>query len=437
MRRRNPTNESPQTSGELAAIEATLAGQPVEADHAELAELVRALRGARPVLRPEFAGELDARVGSGFAAPPHAGTRHSAADGRAGQADGSVSSRPPFRLGSRRPGGRAARRRHAGLAFGGAATVFIAATALVASGVLDRGDHRADLAQAPTAPRAGATAQRPAGRPPAQGALERGSSSGGAPGTSTGSKAPAVTGPGAGADVVPPSGAIVGLRRDRKVERQASLTLAAAPGDVEDVADDVIKVTDSYRGFVLSSTVASGDARQAGATLDLRIPSLRLQDALRDLSGLAHVRARSQSTQDITVGFVSATRRLRAVLRERRSLLRQLALADTPNETASIRARLVLVNRRIAAARADVRQLRNRVAYSAVSVEIVEDADLGASGSSTLDRALDDAGSILGASLAVAVVTLAVLVPASVLALLGWVAYRGLARRRRERALDL
>ena len=96
------------------------------------------------------------------------------------------------------------------------------------------------------------------------------------------------------------------------------------------MADDAIRVTDRHGGFVLSSSVAAGEGADAGANLDLRIPSTRLQPALADLSELAHVRARTQETSDITAAFRSPRRRLADAFAERRGLLRQLARAVTP-----------------------------------------------------------------------------------------------------------
>jgi hypothetical protein len=227
--------------------------------------------------------------------------------------------------------------------------------------------------------------------------------------------------------------------RERQVERAASLTLAAPRDRIEETADEAIRVTDRHGGFVLSSSVSSGDGAQAGAALDLRVPSERVQRALADLSELAHVRARTQDARDITASFTSPRRRLADALAERRGLLRQLARADTPNETAAIRARLRAANRRIDRAQAELRRLRERVAFSAVAVTIEPGSSSagGDGGGWTLGDALDDALGVLRALLGAALIALAVLVPAAVLAGVAWLAYRPWLRRRRERALEM
>jgi hypothetical protein len=212
--------------------------------------------------------------------------------------------------------------------------------------------------------------------------------------------------------------------------------LAAQARAVEDVADGAIRVTDRYGGFVMSSSVSSGESREAGATLDLRIPSSRLQPALADLSKLAHVRSRTQSSSDITAQFGGPRRRLANTLAERRALLGELAKATTPNETASIRARLRLADRRIARARTAVRRLDARVGLAAVGVTVEASSARADSGNWTPGDAAGDALSVLGAVLGALIIALAVAVPLALATLAVLVARRSYLRHARERALD-
>lgn len=399
MRGQNGNGAGPEAARELAALDAALAGDPVEPKLAELAELALVLRAERPRPQPQFAAELDARVRAGFS--PR--TPESRARTAAGQ---------PRRVRVRR------RPRLLPTALAGAASLFIAVTAVVSSGVLSGSDGGNDAGRRPveTAPAPSAGGGAPARAPELGDEL-----------TSKSTSPP----------VPPPVGGAAPRERRRQVERQASLTLAAAGEEIEELADGVIEVTDRYRGFVLRSTVAGGEDARAGATFDLRVPTDRLQPLLRDLSALAHVRSRTQNTEDITARFVSIRGRLHDALAERRALLRQLARADTPNETASIRARLRLARREIERARGARRGLQNRVAFSAVAVSIEADDSLeSAKRSWTPGDALRDALGILETSLALALLALAVLLPVSLLVLVGWLAWRESVRRRRQTALD-
>jgi hypothetical protein len=138
----------------------------------------------------------------------------------------------------------------------------------------------------------------------------------------------------------------------------------------------------------------------------------------------------------VTAEFRSPRRRLADALAERRGLLRQLARADTPNETAAVRARLRAVNRRASRAQRELRRLRERVGYAAVSVAVEPGAGGTGDGGWSLGDAARDAVSVLGAVAGAAIVALAVAVPAAIVALLMWLAYRAVVRRRREQVLD-
>ena len=57
----------PEVEAALEAIDATLAGEPVDPEHAELAELALILRADRPPVGEPFAVAMDARVRDRFA----------------------------------------------------------------------------------------------------------------------------------------------------------------------------------------------------------------------------------------------------------------------------------------------------------------------------------------------------------------------------------
>lgn len=228
-------------------------------------------------------------------------------------------------------------------------------------------------------------------------------------------------------------------RSSRRVERSAALTLAAPRRNVDRVADGIVRVTDAAGGYVASSSVASSEG-SGGGTFDLRIPTARLGRTLADLSRLAHVRERSQSARDITAQAVSARARLRAASREREGLLRQLARAVTLNETASIRRRLAIVAREVAAARTGVRRVGNRASFANVAVTLLAARGSAAApaddGAWTPGDAARDAVRVLEVAAGVILVAVAVALPVLLLAGLAWLASRVAVRRRRSRALD-
>jgi len=414
MRRSDDTEMfDPATERELAAIDATLRGDPVEADLADLAELTRLLHDERPGLSDDFAAALDAQVARGFRP----------ADGNTG--------------GEQRAGvlGHfAARMRAAGRppllpAMGVAASLIIAV--VVATSVIGGKDRSTNLRGSTQSGPTIATESAPSRDASKSGSV-------GAPGGVAQSDAVAPT----SAAPAPSDGATLPGRRGRSVERQATLALTATADKIDDVSRKVMQTTDAVGGIVVSSNIET--TRNGGsASFELRVPSVRLEESLSKLSQLADVRARSQNSQDITTTVVSARDRLDEYLAERNSLLRQLAKASTANETASLKSQLAIVRQEIAGARTQVRQLAARTNYSIVHVTIEPKngngsvSPIGGNDNWSVSDAWKDARRVLEVAAGVAIVGLALMVPLGILGAAGGFGGRRALRRRRERTLDL
>jgi hypothetical protein len=245
--------------------------------------------------------------------------------------------------------------------------------------------------------------------------------------------APAVTAPQAGST---PAGAA------RAVESDASLALVAPRGRVQQVADGAIAATDRLGGIVETSNVTVAAQGGSQATLALEVPSGALDRTLAAISALAHVSSRAQDTQDITDPTNAARQRLTESRDERTALLRQLGRATTPNQVASIRGQLGLVDGRIANDEASLQKLVGHASMASVSVTVAEagravvvGGDRGSSSPWRPAHALVAALGVLEAVFAVLVVGLAGVVPAAALAVLAWWAVGVVRRRRRQGAL--
>jgi uncharacterized protein DUF4349 len=235
--------------------------------------------------------------------------------------------------------------------------------------------------------------------------------------------------------VLPPDGGFAPGQRNRKIERSIGLELEMPVDQMARVAEQVTTVTNRHGGFVLSSSVSTGED-SAGGDFELRIPSARLRPALRDLAALADVRTQTQSGRDVTREHVTAKDRLQAARAERRSLLRRLELATTDEEAEAIRRRLDLVAGEINGLRSQLRSLRLRTDYAVVTVSLLpKDGDQGGGAGGSFDDALGDAGDLLVGVAGVIVRALAVGLPLGLIALAGWLAGRAVRRRQRESAL--
>lgn len=375
MRPRENEAMSPEVERELDALEAALAGKPVDAEFDELARFARDLRAERPESRRAFVVELDARAATDFAAR---------------------SAKPPRR----------ARRRLVPV-LAGAAVVVVIAVAVTSTGLLEREEPTGTAVpeRQPVAP--GPTEDEP---------LQQ--------------REDSLADPAAG-----PIGGERATGSERKVARTADLTLSTAPEDLPEVADGVVDVTHRHRGFVASSSVSSGDGETANGEFDLKLPARNLQPALDDLSDLAHVNSLTEGTDDITRRFTSGRERIAELTEQRERLRAKLAEADTIEEQRSIRFQLREVRRSLEAVRADLAEATERVRFVPVQVSLqadAGDADVGWG----INDALDDALRVLEVAVAVALIMLAIAVPIAIVALVTWIAALGWVRIRRERALD-
>ncbi len=403
MKLRDETPLDPEVLASLDAIDAVLAGEPVDPRHAELAELALLLADERPGPDPAFVTRLDGRVERRFA---------------------------PAGSAARAPG-RSRRRWLWGPAVGLAAGAVVAVLVVVSTGP-SQPSHPAlpvpassSASSASSAPSAssGSVARLPA--PARSTATFAPTTSQTAP-SSAGQ--PAVLQP-------PPNG--------RRIVQSAQLALSAPPSRVDDVAQEVFDVVGQERGVVNSSTVTATGGPGGYAQFQLSIPSAVLPQTMAALSSLryAQVTSRTDTTQDVNDQYQSDVRSLADARALRTSLLKQLAAATTQTQIDSLTARIHDADASISSDEAALRGLGNRISFSQVTLTInggpLPVPVQGGSGGFTLHTAAHDAGRVLTVAAGVALIALAALVPIGLLAALGWWVVRAVRRRHREQALDL
>lgn len=382
----------------LQVIDATLAGDAVEPEYAELAELTLILAGQRPVPSAAFSAALDDRVARRFA-----------------------ERQPP----------REQRVRRRWLFAPGAA---IAAVAAVVAVVVLAGGSGGSSSSSSTTASAGASVpnrsvhQLAAPAPKAAAHLTPSAKSNSAA-TSSGS--------------IAGSPALTPQTSGRQIVQSAQLSLSTRPSNVDSVAQQVFDVIAAQNGVVKSSQVTASNNANGYAQFELSVPNSNLSRTMSALSQLhgASVVSRTDSTQDITQRLGGVGMRLTDARALRTALLRKLATATTTTEIESLKIQIRDVDASISSDRATLRSLHHQVDFSTISLTINASMVPGhpvSSGSSfTLGKALHDAGRVLVVAAGVALITLAVLVPVGmVVAVVLWVAM-AIRRRRREQALDL
>ncbi len=235
------------------------------------------------------------------------------------------------------------------------------------------------------------------------------------------------------------SGPYAAKAEHRKIERAAQIVLGAEPSNVRSDATGVFEAVRSFEGIVLNSSVSGGGAGEAGARFELLIPSPKLDEALAAFSRIDEVRSQHESTADVTARTIVLNERLQDARARLDGLLAQLGGAKTNAERIAVEADLRLARQRATALRGSLARLQRRTSFSRVSVRIESGNSrgtaTGGSGGWGIDNALRDARHILAVAVGVTLVGLAILAPLALVALIVCLARRVWIRRERQRVL--
>jgi Domain of unknown function (DUF4349) len=410
MKRLDDSPIDPEVAASLDAIDATLAGEPVDPKYADLAELALLLSADRPECSAEFARSMDARVQRRFApAPASTAPRQRRVWGWWAACGGGITAAAVTLLivVSSIPSGSSSSS-SAALALGAPAVTHSAASSAATT-----------TASTPSL----RSIAPPAQQSPAPTAL--------APVAGTASSTSAA---GGNAPLTPP-------QNNRKIIQSSQLALGVPPTRIDTVAQEVFDVIGQQNGIVNHSSVTASNSPGAYAEFQLSVPSVNLSRTMAELSRLryATVSSRTDTTQDVNNQYVGDTRRLDEDQALRTSLLKQLANAVTTAQIASLTAQIHDVDARIAADQSTLKTLSHQIAYSQIQLTINAANIVPAAhqGGFTLRKAAHDAGRVLTVAAGVALITLAALVPIGLLAALAWWIAANVRRRRREQALDL
>jgi hypothetical protein len=398
---------------ELEAIDAALAGERVDPQHAELAELALLLADARPRVPAASAAELDRRF-----------TALRATQGRARRRG---PARRPWLL---RPAV------GAGLAL---ATLLAVAVIVLPhhGGSRSSSDsssgpaqvlssHGAASSSAGSSASSSSNAASGSNAPSSAGA----SSSAGAAGAVAPAAAPS---PAATVPTPQPNG--------RRIVQTSQLSLSAPTTQLGAVSQELFDAVGAEQGIVKRSQVTSGTGGFASFTLS--IPTQNLSVTLSRLARLRGTRvlSSSASTTDVNSQYLDDQRRLADAKALRGSLLTQLQAAVSTTAVDSLKAQIATAESTISKDEATLNRLQGRISYSTVDVQInaaavAVTAARSRAGGFSIARGAHDALDVLKVAAGVLLIALAVLVPLSlVAALLAWLGL-GWRRYRRERALD-
>lgn len=222
----------------------------------------------------------------------------------------------------------------------------------------------------------------------------------------------------------------------RAQQVSATLTLEVSNSDeVSSSAQDALELTRSLGGYVVSSSVTTGS--QGNASLIVRVPVGKVQEAIVGLSGLGRIVSQQVNVQDLQETLDQLERReatLSTQIARIRARLETEAL--DPETEAVLRSRLQTLRAELVQVRAQISGTNEAAQMSAIQLTIVTPEGTGAvAPPSRLDRTIDEALNVLAWEGVVVLGVLIVLAPFAIAGIAVWLGRRIYRRREEERLL--
>ena len=228
----------------------------------------------------------------------------------------------------------------------------------------------------------------------------------------------------------------IGPTPGRAARVSATLVVEVADSDaVSRAAQDVLDLTRSLGGHVVSASVATGE--EGSAVLTVRVPVGNVQDAIAQLSGLGRIVSQQVTIDDLQERLDTLTRREASVRNQLARIAARLASGTLDPEThAVLQARRNMLRGELRTLRAQLDATNAEARLATIQLSVVTP---GAQGvvpvPSRLDRMLDEALNVLAWEGVVALAVAIVLAPFALIAAAAWLGRRLYRRREEERLL--
>jgi hypothetical protein len=180
-------------------------------------------------------------------------------------------------------------------------------------------------------------------------------------------------------------------------------------------------------GYIANSSISGGRDQIRQATLELKIPAPRYEQAVGSLSTIGKVETVNSTAQDVGEEFVDVTAR---VSNSRRLEERLITLLSTRtgklDEVLRVERELARVREEIERYEGRLRYLSTRVATSTLTITVHEPAPIlgNTPGENPIAAALRRAWRNFVALVAALIASLGVVIPLALLGLAGWMGYR-------------
>lgn len=228
-----------------------------------------------------------------------------------------------------------------------------------------------------------------------------------------------------------------GAAADNRAQRvSATLTVEVADADaVSRAAQDALDVTRTLGGYVVSSSVATGE--EGSAAITVRVPVGKVQDAITGLSGLGRIVSQQVTIDDLQATLDELERREATVRGQIARIRARLQTESLDAQTeAVLRARLQTLRSELTELRTGISSTEAEARMSTIQLTVVTPGAFGAvAPPSRIDRTIDEALNVLAWEAVIALGIVIVLAPFALVAFAAWLGRRLYRRHEDERLL--
>jgi hypothetical protein len=158
-----------------------------------------------------------------------------------------------------------------------------------------------------------------------------------------------------------------------QIARVGSISLFVP--NVDKAIAAVSAIARAQTGDVLSldDTAKNEQGGAPSADMELRVPDYRFEAAMHDLTRVGNPRARSISAEDLTTQIVDSAARLRNLRRTEADIAKIMDRSGSVSQILEAESQLSSVREQIETLDAQLKDMRNRVSYSTISVSLAAD----------------------------------------------------------------
>ncbi|MET0560637.1 MAG: DUF4349 domain-containing protein [Gaiellaceae bacterium] len=228
----------------------------------------------------------------------------------------------------------------------------------------------------------------------------------------------------------------IGPTAERAQRVSATLTVEVSDADaVSRAAQDALDLTRTLGGYVVSSSVATGE--EGSASITVRVPVGKVQDAITGLSGLGRIVSQQLTIDDLQATLDELERREATVRGQIARIRARLQTESLDAQTeAVLRARLQTLRGELTELRTGISSTEAEARMSTIQLTVVTPGAFGAvAPPSRIDRTIDEALNGLAWEAVIALGIVIVLAPFALVAFAAWLGRRLYRRHEDERLL--